>query len=264
VLQTITIRFLLLSFITLLSANTMAATEQTIEPGKDIFFCTKDLESLQSSPVSVTGSNHANLGTEDSMQVHFPLNNDKHNTFNLRHCFVAFARVDKRVDNIVGSILHLTEIQAYGYGGNPNPTEQEKTGGTYPEPGLDKKVVSCVPVLESSKLTDPDEIYQKWGVILQAMDSRRKVNYNTIGHNCCSVAYHAVEQAKGDTSSIDPTCFNLMGMGIVWGQTIGEATDYLTLSTLTGGALSAVSKRFSSSSDNITSGQPAENKKEEL
>lgn len=102
------------------------------------------------------------------MQAYFPLENNKHNILNFRHCFIAFAKVEKKED----SILNLKQVKTYGYGANPDPHEYMKTGDAYQEPGLADKVVSCVPVFESSKLSDSSEIYIKWAVIMQAITSK--------------------------------------------------------------------------------------------
>jgi len=224
--------FLSVVFISSISITTMA---------KDILFCTKDIDLMQSSPASVTGSNPDNLGNID-MQAYFPLENDKHNSFNLRHCFVAFAKVEK----VEGSILSLKQVQTYGYGANPNPQEYAKTGDSYQEIGLDQKVVSCVFVLNSSTLDNPREINGKWAEITAIMDDETEAeNYNTVGHNCCSVAYYAVKQVSGDLSQVNPKNFNLNGMGIIWGQTFGNITDYLTVSTFNGMAFWAKTRDLS-------------------
>jgi hypothetical protein len=246
----------------LLAASCSALLSTTAARGateKDIFFCTKDLDALQSSPASITGSNLDNPGTIDDMQAYFPLENDAHTIFNLRHCFVAFAKVEKKVDQI----LRLTQVNTYGYGANPNPAEYQKTGDAYREVGLDKKVVSCVPVFESAKL-QPGEIYDKWSSVMRIMDEETDAaHYNTIGHNCCSVAYHAVEKSGGNLSAVDPSCFNLKGMGIIWGQTIGNITDYLTVSTFNGMTFLATFYNFSSSSSE-PSQEKSQKEREEL
>lgn len=235
---------------TLLAICLVAASVSSAKAAheKDIFFCTKDLDSLQSSPGSITGSNVNNNGNAN-MQTYFPLENDKHNVLNLRHCFVTFASIETKED----SILTLKQVQTYGYGANPAPEGHKKTGDAYEESGLQKKIVSCVPVLESSKLKlqgSGESIYQKWAKITEVMDKETDAaNYNTIGHNCCSVAYHAVKEAEGDLSHIDSSNFNLYGMGIRWGQSIGNITDYLTVSTHNSFQFLASATFFSPSSD---------------
>ncbi len=232
---------------------------------KSVYFCTKDLDSLQSSPESVTGQNPDNKGNLE-MQVYFPLENDKHTVFNFRHCFVTFASIDK-VDK---GVLHLKHVRTYGYGGNPNPQEHKKTGGAYHEPNLEGKVISCVPVFESSALSNSSEdIYDKWTKINRIMDEETEsANYNTIGHNCCSVAYHAVKHAGGDISNINPSNFNLYGMGIHWGQTIGNVTDYLTVSTHNSinyvANIVNLSAQSEASSNQSEKGQDPEQKTEDL
>ena len=210
---------------------------------RDIYFCTKDLDSLQSSPGFITGGNANNDGNIN-MQAYFPLENDQHNALNLRHCFVTFASIETRGS----SILSLKQVKTYGYGANSNPNEHKKTGGAYQETDLQGKIVSCVPVLESSKLKGSEDIYDKWSGIMRIMDKEiSAANYNTVGHNCCSVAYHAIQSVGGDLSNVDSSNFNLYGMGINWGQTVGNITDYLTVSTHSGIQFLATIMNFSSS-----------------
>ena len=196
-----------------------------------IYFCTKDLDSLQPSPTSITGSNTANAGGIN-MQVYHPLKNDKHNILNLRHCFMLFGTLKKIEDNK----LFLSSVTTFGYGGNPNPEQNKKTGGVYQEPDLENKVVSCVPVLEKSKLRNHEDIYDKWATVLRTMNKETKrEDYHTLGHNCCSVAYKAVEAIGGNLSNIDHTNFNLYGLGInygpgivAWSNTLSSPISYLS------------------------------------
>ncbi len=221
---------------------------------KDILFCTKDIDLMQSSPGFVTSSNPNNPGNID-LQAYFPLENNQHNTFNLRHCFVAFAKVEKKE----GSILNLRQVQTYGYGASPNPHEYKKTGGAYEESGLDMKVVSCVTVFNSSTFSNPRDIRIKWANITETMDDETEAeNYNTVGHNCCSVAYYAVEKAGGDLSQVNPTSFNVMGMGITWGQAFGNITDYLSVSTFNGIQFLGKVTNFSSSFSGAPSSSSAQ------
>jgi hypothetical protein len=217
---------------------------------KSIYFCTKDIDAVQSSPASSTGNNKENDGNVH-MNVYFPLENDKHNVLNLRHCFMLFGTEVKNENSKVS----LKDVTTYGYGvPNPNPSQYSKGGGTYIEKGLEQKVVSCVPVLQKSKMRENENIYDKWGKVLETMDREAKESlYNTAGHNCCSVAYKAVEAIAGDLSKIDPGNFNLYGLGIVWGATIGAITDNIGLSlhssSLLSSTISAKIKDFTVSNE---------------
>ena len=134
----------------------------------------------------------------------------------------------------------LTEVETRGYGIPLNAPPQQgysKAGKDYKEEGLEGKVVSCVSILNKSLIekqnaeeNQTQDIYDRWANILMVMNEESEAaNYNTIGHNCCSVAYYAAWKARAELSSVNPKNFNLVGMGIIWGQTLGNATDYLTL-----------------------------------
>lgn len=212
---------------------------------KSIYFCTKDIDALQ----SIAAENKDNDGFKNLI-VYKKLNNELH-AF-LRHCFFVFAK--KISDNNDGT-LTLKVMETYGYGSD-NFDTASKGGRAYPEADVEKKVVSCVPIIKNTDLTtESGDIYDKWAGVLRAMDKETDNPYNTFGHNCCTVAYGVVKNIKGNLEQIDPSTFNLYGVGIIWGQTLGYITD-LTSSSSSGSSIKANKTHFVSDSE--------EEKKEEL
>ncbi len=109
-----------------------------------------------------------------------------------------------------------------------------KNGGTYVKTGLENKVVSCVPIVIQSELKSGKKISHIWGDLTDAMrEEAKKQPYNMAGHNCCSVAHKAVAAIyDGDLSTIGVNVndFNLCGLGITWGYSLGKITDSIGLS----------------------------------
>jgi hypothetical protein len=192
-----------------------------IEKPQAIYFCTKDIDALQ----SVAADNKYNEGFKN-LTVYKKLNNEYH-AF-LRHCFFVFATTTKETDEI----LNLGSVKTYGYGSDDFATAS-KGGRSYPETDVPNKVISCVPIIKSGELTKDNDIYDKWTDILRMMDEEAdKTSYNVLGHNCCTVAYKIANDIQGNITQIDPNAFNLYGLGITWGDTLGGVSDFTSSSVV--------------------------------
>ncbi len=187
-----------------------------------VYFCTKDLDAMSS--FSETNGNNIHEG---NFIVYDDLNNP-HNT-KLRHCFMILAtKIGEEHGN-----LYLSRDAAFGYG-SVDYVLRAKAGVVYDEPYIPRATVSCVPVFEKGDLVEINnkDMFDVWLSVQRSMhDEQEKSEYNTIGHNCCTVAYQAVKDINGHLERIDATSFNLNGMGILWGQTLGTITSYVSSSS---------------------------------
>ena len=115
---------------------------------------------------------------------------------------------------INGSTFDLTYIQAYGFG------KAKGKAGTFPEtiffgesPAYKKQAVSCVPVLTENEVSkkylarfknnSKTAMNHKWADATSAMEEEVKSGYNLIGHNCCTVAGHAIRVIKGNRTVLE-------------------------------------------------------------
>lgn len=209
-----------------------------IAGNEGIYFCTKDLDAMK----AVSVENENNLGTS-----HFAVHNNLNNPYNtgLRHCFIVHATKigeDK-------TSLYLKVENALGYG-SPDFALRAKTGGVYPEPIIKNATVSCVPVFEESDLKgQEEEIFDVWMKAYSSMYKKsKKFEYNTIGHNCCTVAYKAIKDIGGHLERINEKSFNMRGMGIVWGQTFSNIAGIFSSSSSSFPVIVEASKKMFSSS----------------
>lgn len=189
---------------------------------KEILFCTKNLQdpsfypSVSAPPVS---PGHAHITQLDAYDV---LNHGQHGAVvDLRHCFMAMASVNKTRDGVVT----LSELQTQGFGQITNPQPGQRTGGIYQEWWRGDEVVGCVSVLSVKKEASP---YKIWIEVLEYMDNAAlQQDYSPTDYNCCTVAYGAANHIGGNMDAIDPTSFNLLGIGIVW-----KGSDLITAAGL--------------------------------
>ena len=172
-----------------------------------IYFCTKDVDGL----TSIAQPNENNKGFED-LAAYTGLDNEMH-TF-ARHCFMVFAKKIEENEKI----LKLKTINTYGYGSSGD-NSYGKEGLAAPERDVKNRPVSCVLILDEADLKDGEKIHYKWADVVEIMDnevvnpiSNKQINYNLIGHNCCTVAYKAVIGIGGHIENIDPTSFNMYGL----------------------------------------------------
>jgi hypothetical protein len=188
------------------SSFALGSTDQT-----EILFCTKNLgDPSFSNSVSMpqVPAGHAHRKQMDAYDV---LDHKQHGyVVDLRHCFMAMASVDKKSDGIVT----LSELQTQGFGQITNPRHGQRTGGVYQEMWNGNEVVGCVPVLSVKKEASP---YAIWIKVLEYMaNAAHQQDYSVTDYNCCTVAYGAVSHIGGNMDAIDPTRFNLLGIGVVW------------------------------------------------
>lgn len=242
-------KYILPTFITILMTSSVAQSSE------EILFCTKDIDALQ----SIASSNHHNQGTTASMNVSGSLENDQHTALNARHCFLALAYVERQENGF----LLLSDLSTRGYGSSnaPHNDGSSKTGNAGIEENLEKKVVSCVSILNGSMLAKQNEakqlnetIFNRWAIVLQATSkSARERDYHTIDYNCCTVAYKAAQKAGANLTHVNPTGFNFGGMGIAWNTT-----------TITESVLLSSSPSSSFMTKEIKFSEPKEEKKTDL
>ena len=178
---------------------------------RDVLFCTKNLGDPSFYPSVSTPPIAAGYAHRKQLDAYNVLNHGQHGSVvDFRHCFMALASVNKKHDNI----MTLSELQTQGFGQIPNPQPGQRTGGVYQEWWNGDEVVGCVPVLSFREGTSP---YKVWVEVLEYMaDAAHQQDYSPTDYNCCTVAYDAASHVGGDMTAIDPTSFNLLGIGIVW------------------------------------------------
>lgn len=178
--------------------------------GEEILFCTKNIAVLESSQSSQHGS--PTQVSNDEFCVYDSLRHGQHNFPDARHCFVALAKVKKRENGRIS----MYGLETFGYWGLPEELREPNTrsGTVGQESDLDKAVVGCVTVFRGSIESRLDK---EWAQVTGNMRaSSREKDYNAGEHNCCTVAYKALADAKGHLSAINPGDFNLRGLGILW------------------------------------------------
>jgi hypothetical protein len=237
--------YLLIASVFLLSSLVFADSASDIDMSMGIYFCTKDLRSLESSFVEAEKP----IIKDGDIFVKSNLD-DKDHTF-LRHCFFIVADVNEMSSSAIsddtpthpGQWLRLRNLDSAGYG---LPVRGSKQGRVVSEEwlsdeeALTKFTVSCTPLLEESKLVKEelencekngcdditqediingtkirDIIWAKWENLCNAMRmiaSQRE--YNLVSNNCCSVAYGGALNVGFNMSNISKRNFNICGMGI--------------------------------------------------
>lgn len=138
------------------------------------------------------------------------LEND-HNT-KFRHCFVMLAEKNEKEEEINrrGSkekYSYFIKKATYNFYGDPQLTE----GANASEEDIKDRIVSCQKI--QSFKEDYSQATKAWSDILTYFEGQKKLGYNPLNHNCCTVAYDSLLNNGMDVSGIDKLSFNL-GIGI--------------------------------------------------
>jgi hypothetical protein len=223
-------------YLFLLPSFAAATGNDDNEDRRAIYFCTSDVERLH----SITAEQKKDVDMSDYVNdpavisVYEGLNNNKH-TF-LRHCFFLLAeKMSSDANTITLKSSASLGYGSYGYGSMGTLLNKHETYGK--EEGLKNKTLSCVPVVEKNDLglissksgKNIEDVYDAWSVILRIMDTVTGTKkYNVFGHNCCTAAYDILVKLVGydeATKLVNPSEFNLRGLGILWGQWVGAVTE---------------------------------------
>jgi len=160
----------------------------------------------------------------------------------LKHCFFMHGEVSgskaKKADG-KGDTINLRIIDTIGYGSVGRLEREGVVGGENKEVMANSKI-SCVPVvkkidIQNKTTTNLDgsqrefTTYDVWAQIVSLMEasttakSKDKKKYGGCNNNCCTIAYNVLVSMLGNNKDkanelIQPTSFNMYGLGIVWGD----------------------------------------------
>jgi len=207
----------------LTAAIILASASMGAKADESILFCTKSLPDPSFQPSLSNPPAAAGQIQQAQMDAYDTLGHGQHGSVvDLRHCFMAKAFVEQKYDGV----MTLTALQTSGYGQRATLLPNQRTGVTYQEGWYGDEIIGCVSVLTVSDEQLADETWRKTTDYMR--NAARQQDYSPTDHNCCTVAYGAVQHIGGDLSYIHPHRFNLMGIGILW-----KASDLIT-----GGGLS--------------------------
>ncbi|MBH2006519.1 MAG: hypothetical protein I8H75_04160 [Myxococcaceae bacterium] len=146
--------------------------------------------------------------------------------YTLRHCFLVHAV--KLEETIVAGkrLLRLKYIESLGFTGlNTAPGAAAYPENIFRNDDYKKEIISCqvafderdvtVKDFERYEVSTPREvIYFKWAKVSSIMDIEISNGYNAVTHNCCTVAFRALESINPDVyRTIDPSQINF-GIGV--------------------------------------------------
>lgn len=189
------------------------------DDNEGIYFCTKDLDVLNSVTTKVPENNNTDKGRYCAANKL-----DSELLTDFRHCFLMIAKKIKGND----SFYYLESDQApFGYGSedsglsssggsenslNSPPSKQGKARAEMIATGT---AIACVPMLGQDDIKNKavdgkvKSMFYWWTAIQNIMhESANKKLYNTFSHNCCTVASEAIGKVGGHLENINFLSFN--------------------------------------------------------
>lgn len=214
--------------------------------------CSSPLET--SSACSSLSSSSSEFANDESKQNEYDLPvkiglSDYSAWFrSFKHCFFMHGEVangEAKIDR-EGETINLRIIDTIGYGSVGHLEREGVVGGENKEVMSNSKI-SCVPVvkkidIQNKSTTNFDgsqrefTTYDVWAQIVSLMEasttakSKDKKKYGGCNNNCCTIAYNVLVNMLGNNKDkanelIQPTSFNMYGMGIVWGDLVEVPLD---------------------------------------
>lgn len=144
----------------------------------------------------------------------------------LRHCFVV--RAVKLKETVVDNkkLLKLKYLDSFGFTGlNEAPGAAAYAENMFANDDYKKETISCQVAFDERNITEEDlwryevathraAILFKWAKVMSVMDEETNKGYNAVTHNCCTVAFRALESINPDVyKTIDPSQINF-GVGV--------------------------------------------------